>query len=97
MAEFANAFTNKLTATIVDGKSEGAWPITGYTYIILHTTSMQDCTKAQKIVDFLKWAQTDPGAMSTAAKLGYSVLPEAVRANVIGKLAMVTCSGQPLK
>jgi len=97
MAEFANAFTDKLTATIVDGKSEGAWPISGYTYIILHTTSMQDCLKAQKIVDFLKWAQTDPAAQAAASKLGYSVLPEAVRANVLGKLAMVTCNGQPLK
>jgi phosphate transport system substrate-binding protein len=97
MAEFANAFTPKLTATIVDGKSDGAWPITGYTYIILHTTSMTDCIKAQKIVDFLKWAQNDAGAQSSAAKLGYSVLPEAVRQSVLAKLAEVTCNGQPLK
>jgi phosphate transport system substrate-binding protein len=97
MAEFANAFTAQLTATIVDGKSDGAWPITGYTYIILHTTSMADCVKAQKIVDFLKWAQTDPASQSAAAKLGYSVLPDAVRTNVLAKLAEVTCNGQPLK
>ena len=97
MTEFANAFSDKLTATIVDGKSEGAWPISGYTYIILHTTSMTDCVKAQKIVDFLKWAQTDAGSQSSAAKLGYSVLPDAVRTNVLAKLAQVTCNGQPLK
>ena len=97
MAEFANAFTDKLTAVIVDGKSDGAWPITGYTYIILHTTSMQDCVNAQKIIDFLKWAQTDPAAQAAAAKLGYSVLPDAVRTNVLAKLAQVTCNGQPLK
>jgi phosphate transport system substrate-binding protein len=97
MTEFAAAFTDKLTATIVDGKSEDAWPITGYTYIILHTTSMQDCVKAQKIVDFLKWAQSDPTAQKAATSLGYSVLPDAVRTNVLARLAMVTCSGQPLK
>jgi phosphate transport system substrate-binding protein len=97
MAEFANAFTDKLTATLVDGKSDGAWPITGYTYIILHTTSMQDCVKAEKIVDFLKWAQTDPAAQEAAAKLGYSILPDAVRTSVLAKLAQVTCNGQPLK
>ena len=97
MAEFASAFTPKLTATIVDGKSEGAWPIAGYTYIILHTTSMQDCTKAQKIVDFIKWAQTDPTAQKAATSLGYSVLPDAVRTTVLGSLANVTCNGQPLK
>jgi phosphate transport system substrate-binding protein len=97
MAEFAGAFTPKLTAIIVDGKSEGAWPITGYTYIILHTTSMQDCTKAQTIVDFLKWAQTDPTAQKAATNLGYSVLPDAVRTNVLAELAKVTCNGAPLK
>lgn len=94
MAEFANAFTDKLTATIVDGKSDGAWPISGYTYIILHTTSMTDCVKAQKIVDFLVWAQTDPAAQKAATTLGYSVLPDAVRQVMLTKLAQVTCNGQ---
>jgi phosphate transport system substrate-binding protein len=96
MAEFAGAFTEKLTATIVDGKSEGAWPITGYTYIILHTTSMTDCLKAQKLLEFLKWAQTDPGAQSGASSLGYLVLPEAVRQTVLAKLGEVTCNSQPV-
>ena len=96
MAEFAGAFTDKLTATIVDGSSDGAWPITGYTYIILHTTSMTDCVKAQKIVDFLVWAQTDTGAQNGATSLGYSVLPDVVRQQVLAKLGQVTCNGQPV-
>jgi phosphate transport system substrate-binding protein len=96
MTEFANAFTPQLTATIVDGASDGAWPITGYTYIILHTSTMTDCVKAQKILEFLKWAQTDPGAQTAATKLGYSVLPDAVRTNVLARLAEVTCNGQPV-
>jgi phosphate transport system substrate-binding protein len=96
MAEFANAFTPQLTATIVDGSSEGAWPITGYTYIILHTTTMTDCVKAQKLLQFLQWAQTDPGAQKAATSLGYSVLPDAVRQQVLAKLGEVTCNGQPV-
>jgi phosphate transport system substrate-binding protein len=95
MAEFANAFTPQLTATIVDGSSDGAWPITGYTYIILHTTTMKDCVKAGKLLEFLRWAQTDPGAQEAATKLGYSVLPDAVRQIVLAKLGEVTCNGQP--
>jgi len=94
MAEFANTFTDKLTNTIVDGKSTNAWPITGYTYIILHTTSMTDCVKAAKILEFLKWAQTDAGAQKAASTLGYSVLPDAVRSQVLAKLGEVTCNGQ---
>jgi phosphate transport system substrate-binding protein len=94
MTEFAGTFTDKLTNTIVDGKSDGAWPMTGYTYIILHTSSMTDCTKAGKILEFLKWAQTDPAAQKGASALGYSVLPDAVRQTVLAKLGEVTCNGQ---
>jgi phosphate transport system substrate-binding protein len=97
MADFATTFTDKLTNNIQDGAGDGTWPIAGYTYIILHTTNMSDCVKAQKIIDFLKWAQTDTAAQAAAAKLGYSVLPDTVRTNVLATLAKVTCNGAPLK
>ncbi len=99
MADFGAIFDNnpKMIAYIPDGGGDGSWPITGYTYIILHTTSMKDCVKAQKIVDFMKWAQNDATAQAAAVKLGYSVLPDAVRAKVLSTLAQVTCNGQPLK
>jgi len=93
MAE--GAFSDKLTATIVDGKTDGAYPIAGYTYLILHTTSMADCVKAQKTLEFFKWALTDPTAVSRASALGYSPLPDAVRAQVLAKLTAVTCNGAP--
>ena len=99
MADFSTVFDNnpKMIAYIPDGGGDGSWPITGYTYLILHTTSMQDCTKAQAIVDFIKWAQTDPTAQKAATTLGYSILPDAVRTAVLAKLGQVTCNGQPVK
>lgn len=96
MNDFASTFTPKLTNVIVDGPSDTSWPISGYTYIILHTQNMQDCAKAQKLVSFLKWALTDPAAAKRASDLGYSVLPDAVRSQVLAKLGMVTCNGQPV-
>ena len=96
MTDFANTFTDKLTNIIVDGPGAKSWPIAGYTYIVLHTTSMTDCVKAQKLLDFLKWALTDTGAAKRAADLGYSVLPDAVRTQVLAKLGAVTCSGAPV-
>ena len=93
MSDFANSFSDKLTATIVDGVGANSWPITGYTYIILHTTSMSDCVKAQKIVEYLKWTLTDASASKKAADLGYSVLPTAIRDQVLAKLGEVTCNG----
>ncbi len=96
MNDYASTFTDKLTNIIVDGAGANSWPIAGYTYIILHTTSMTDCVKAQKIVQFLNWALTDQGAANRAATLGYSVLPDAVRTQVLSKLSQVTCNGTPV-
>jgi phosphate transport system substrate-binding protein len=90
MNDFSNSFDDKLTATIVDGSGENSWPISGYTYMILHTT-MKDCAKEQKLVAFLKWALTDASAAKTASDLGYSVLPSAVRDQVLTRLAQVSC------
>jgi ABC-type phosphate transport system substrate-binding protein len=96
MTDFANAFTDKLTATIVDAPGAGSWPIAGYTYLILHTQNMPDCVKAQKILEFIHWALTDPSAAQQASKLGYSTLPTAVRDSVLAKLGAVTCKGNPV-
>ena len=96
ITDYANSFDAKLTTKIVDGPGAGSWPIAGYTYIILHTTSMQDCTKAQKLLEFLKWALTDTAAGKRASELGYSVLPDAVRTQVLDKLGQVTCNGNPV-
>jgi phosphate transport system substrate-binding protein len=98
ITDFASALDpNKLTATIVDAPGAGSWPIAGYTYLVLHTTSMKDCVKAQKILDYIRWTLTDAGAAKAATNLGYSVLPDAVRTTVLAKLGAVTCNSAPLK
>ncbi len=97
MATFGpEAFDDKLTATIVDGDGAGDWPIVGYTYLILHTTSMTDCVKAGKLLDYVNWTLTDESAAKRASSLGYSVLPGAVRDAVLAKLGEVTCNGAPV-
>jgi phosphate transport system substrate-binding protein len=47
VSDFSSAFSDRLTADIVNGKSEGAWPIAGYTYIILRM-EQTDLTKATR-------------------------------------------------
>jgi len=90
------AFNEELTATIVDGDGDGSWPISGYTYLILHTNSMTDCAKAQTLLEYIHWTLTDVSAGKRAAQLGYAVLPDAVRDGVLTKLSEVTCNGQPV-
>ena len=96
MADFAGSFDDKLTTKIVDGEGANSWPIAGYTYLVLHTTSMQDCTKAQKLLTYVHWTLTDAGAAKRAADLGYAVLPDNVRQLVMNKLGEVTCNGNPV-
>jgi phosphate transport system substrate-binding protein len=90
------AFDDKLTAIIVDGRGEGSWPISGYTYLILHTTSMTDCIKAQKLLEFIHWTLTNSYAGERAAQRGYVVLPDAVRNLVLTQLEDVMCNGHPV-
>lgn len=90
------AFDDKLTAIIVDGPGEGTWPISGYTYLILHTNGMTDCVKAQKLLEYIVWTLTNVSAGERAARRGYAVLPRAVRTLVLTRLGDVTCDGQPL-
>jgi phosphate transport system substrate-binding protein len=94
--DYKDTFTDKLTNVIVDGPGEGSWPIAGYTYLVIHMTSMQDAVKAQKLLEYITWTQTDASAAQKAGALGYSVLPEAVRNLVLAKLKEVTVNGQPV-
>ena len=96
MDDFANSFTDKLTNVIVDGPGDNSWPIAGYTYLVLHTQSMTDCVKAQKLLDYIVWTQTDPAAAKRAGELGYATLPPTVRDQVLAKLGEVTCNGNPV-
>jgi phosphate transport system substrate-binding protein len=96
MNDFADKFSDKLTNTIVDGPGAKSWPISGYTYYVLHTTSMTDCVKAQKLLGYITWTLTDASAAKKAADLGYAVLPDAIRKQVTDKLAQVTCKGAPV-
>jgi phosphate transport system substrate-binding protein len=96
MADFAGSFSDRLMTDIVDGSGAGSWPIAGYTYLLLHTSTMEDCAKAVKLLEYVRWTLTDAGAAQRASDLGYAVLPDAVREQVLAKLGEVNCSGAPV-
>jgi phosphate transport system substrate-binding protein len=96
MNDFANSFTPQLTNTIVNGSGAGSWPIAGYTYIIIHQTSMTDCVKASKLVEYINWILTNSVATARAKALGYVPLTSAVQQLALATLGKVTCNGQPV-
>ncbi|HSB00592.1 MAG TPA: phosphate ABC transporter substrate-binding protein PstS, partial [Anaerolineales bacterium] len=94
MADFGTELGDKLALSIVDGPGANSYPIAGYTYLLLYM-DQQDCTKAQKIVDFIKWAY-GPDGTKDATDLSYVPLPDEVKQQVSTKLGQITCKGSPL-
>ncbi len=85
MGDFGTALGDKLAISIVDGPSQASYPIAGYTYLLLYM-SQTDCVKAQKLVQFMKWALGPDGAKS-AAELQYVPLPQTIKDQVVAKLS----------
>jgi phosphate transport system substrate-binding protein len=97
MADFSGKLDPaKLTVDLMDAPGDGSWPIATYTYLILHTTTMTDCVKAQKILEYIRWSLSTESAAKQATTLGYNVLPDAIQKQVLAKLAEVTCKGSPV-
>lgn len=88
-------FDDRLTAIIVNSKEPDAWPIAGFTYLIVYK-DYKDCKKAEKLVSFIRWALTDPGASARAAKLLYAPLPQEVLPGVLQAVDSITCNGKPI-
>jgi phosphate transport system substrate-binding protein len=96
VAAMADAqFSDKLTAVMVNSKQADAWPIAGFTYLIVNK-DYKDCKKAGKIVAFINWALTNSAAASRAAKLVYAPLPKEVQPKVLDAVNKITCNGQPV-
>ena len=94
MADFGSDLPDTLARSIVNGTGAGSWPISGYTYLLLYM-DQTDCTKAGKLVDFVKWALEADGS-KFATDLQYAPLPDAVKAKVLTKIGAITCNGQAL-
>jgi phosphate transport system substrate-binding protein len=93
MSDFGGDMPDTLARSIVNAPGAQSWPIAGYTYLLLYM-DQTDCTKAQKLVEFIHWAQ-DKGTQF-ATELNYVALPDNVKQQMLAKLDEVTCNGAPL-
>jgi phosphate transport system substrate-binding protein len=93
MADFGSDLGDKLAISIVDAPGQQSYPISGYTYLLFYM-DQQDCSKAQKLVAFYKWAQSD--GQKDATDLNYIALPDAVKSQALDKLSKMTCQGKPI-
>lgn len=75
----AGEMAKDVRVSIANSPGKGAYPIAGFTYILLYQTQ-EDATKGKALVDFLDWAIHS--GQSAASSLMYAPLPaEVVRIN----------------
>jgi phosphate transport system substrate-binding protein len=94
MGDFATAMPDTLARSIVNAPGAQSWPIAGYTYLLLYM-DQTDCTKAQKLVQFINWAQSS--GTDYATQLNYVPLPDSVKQQMLDKVSKITCNGAPLQ
>jgi phosphate transport system substrate-binding protein len=72
---------------IINPPGDTAYPIGGCTYLLVYEDlkgHIKDPSHATKVVDFLKWAETDGQKLAPA--LDYAPLPEALRKRVLERI-----------
>jgi len=97
VAAMADAkFDKRLKSDIEDSKQAEAWPISGFTYLLLNK-DYSDCTKAAKLLSFVTWGLTNATAQVRATKLLYANLPPSIVPTAGKAIKSVTCkNGNPV-
>jgi phosphate transport system substrate-binding protein len=91
-AEGVSNVPDDLRLSIVNSSKSGAYPIAGFTYLLVYKTQ----TKADKgtgVAKFLWWAIHDGEAQ--AKTLDYAPLPAAVVTLAEAKIKALDCGGSP--
>ena len=81
-----------LRVSIVNNAQPGAYPIAGFTYILVYQTQ-SDAAKGAGVAKFLWWAIHDGEAQ--AADLSYAPLPAAIVTQAEAKIKALDCGGSP--
>jgi len=90
-ADWANAPGNYLL--LIDQPGGQSWPITGATFILVHT-QQQDASKGAAVLKFFDWAYQNGD--QAAAGLDYVPMPASVKSMVRKQWAGITANGKPV-
>jgi phosphate transport system substrate-binding protein len=92
----AGSFPPDFKISITDAPGDNAYPICGFTYILLYDdlSYLKDKAAATQLLTFVQWCETDGQEM--AKDLGYARLPKDAQQKVLEKLKTITFDGQPL-
>ena len=94
VSDAANGITypESLAVSITNSPTASAYPIAGFTYILVRAQTYTDVTKAQALTDFIYWGLTEGQGASN--RLGYAPLPTEARYLAMKQLYKVRVKGQ---
>lgn len=86
------AVPEDFSVSVTNAPGANAWPITGFTYVLLYPS--YDQPKDAAMLRFFHWGLTQGADQAKA--LDYAPLPDAVQEKVLAKLKTITVNGQPV-
>ena len=86
------AIPDSLVVSLTNSPNPKAYPVAGFTYLLVRSSTYTDATKAQALTDYIYWSITE--GTGAATRLGYAPLPTNVRVKAIGQLQKITVNGQ---
>lgn len=92
----AASFPADMKVSITDAAAADAYPIAGFTYLLVYDdlSYLKDKAAAQQLLNFILWCETDGQGM--AKDQGYAALPKDAQEKVIAKLKTITFDGEAL-
>ena len=61
---------NDVPGVLIDSDAPDAYPILGYSYLLLHQTGMRDCESAVELFRYIEWCIYDDYAEEVSSELG---------------------------
>jgi len=77
--------------SLIDGPGEQTYPVSSFTWLLVHKDYGDATAKAKALLGFVSWALTD--GQSVAPDLGYAPLPEQIKPWIQARLETVTAAG----
>ena len=95
--EYGYEFTSEFTLDITDGSGAYSYPLSSYTYIIVHLSTMSDCTSAVELWRYIDWFLYDDHAKMSCVQFGFVPLNDAVTFQIQSRiLNQMKCNGESL-
>lgn len=89
-----------LTADINNAKGVNAWPLAGYTYLIMRKDTLRPnatCADVKATMEFWHWFWTSDVSANIAASMAFCALPSLVQQLVVNRfLSDIQCQGSPV-